>query len=155
MSLQNDSEQDIYHFEGIQTYVYDDATGKRIVSGYTVQGHPTIGVGFSLDTAGLQDNEIDFIFKNRQTYLINWCEAYLQSIWTLLCEPRQRVILNMLYECGTGGFKEFINFIAALKAGDFDTAANEILYSKAAAQSPARWQWNANTMRSGEAQPYG
>ncbi len=154
MSLANDSVQDLRHFEGWKGLLYDDATAKPLKQGDTIKGHPTIGCGFALDTAGLQDCEIAFILQNRIAGFIAAASASLPGIWETLCEARQRVIINMLYELGAEGFNEFQHFKSALEAGDFDGAATALLDSLAAKQAPKRWQWNADTMRSGEVQPY-
>ena len=41
--------------ESYRRFVYDDATGREIVPGYTVQGNPTICYGRNLIAQGISD----------------------------------------------------------------------------------------------------
>lgn len=72
-----------------------------------------------------------------------------------LGETRRAVILSMVFQCGGRGFRAFKKFIAAVKAGDFDTAAAEMMDSKAAREdSPARWERASFAMRNGYFKEY-
>ena len=68
---------------------------------------------------------------------------------------RAAIILSMVFQMGAAGFREFKNFIAALKAEDFETAAAEMLDSKwARVDSPARAQRASEAMRLGYFEKY-
>ena len=149
-NLLNDTSADLQHFEGFEAFVYDDATGHRIVPGYTLKGFPTIGYGLNLG-AGLTQAESAYLLAGRILDLIAYAARDLAPFWDNLCEARQRVVINMLYEVGEEGFDEFQKFRTALIQGKYDIAAAEMLNSKAAEQAPSRWQWLANTMSSGVA----
>ena len=59
--------EQIMHHEGVRLAVYDDATGKPIVAGDTVQGNPTIGVGRLLtDDRGITEDEVMMLLRNDQ-----------------------------------------------------------------------------------------
>lgn len=64
-----------------------------------------------------------------------------------LNEQRQQVILNMAYNLGYSGLLTFNKMISAIKRGDFDRAANEILNSRYAKQVGARADRLAERMR--------
>ena len=66
-----------------------------------------------------------------------------------LGEVRRAVILSMVFQVGGAGFRKFKNFIAAVKYGDFETAAVEMMDSLAARQTPARWERASEAMRTG------
>ena len=137
----------IIQLEGLKFKVYDDATGLPIVPGYTVKGHPTIGVGRALDTHGLSKEEAMFL-----------CEADIlsavtdaKSFWWFdsLAEARQAVVVSMVFNLGLGGFKEFQGMINALSVGDYPKAASEMLNSRWASELPNRVQELAQIMISG------
>jgi len=72
-----------------------------------------------------------------------------------LGETRRAILLSMVFQCGGRGFRAFKKFIAAVKAGDFTTAADEMLDSKAAREdSPARWERASFAMRHGYFKEY-
>ena len=54
--------------------------------------------------------------------------------WNELDETRQRVLANMCFNLGCPRLKNFKNFLAALEAGDFETAGEEMMDSKWATQ---------------------
>jgi lysozyme len=114
-------------------------------------GFLTIGVGRLVDPrkpgAGLTDDEIDYILMNdlrRAEAIANSYQWYDWLDW-----PRQGVIVCMIFQLGAGGLNGFVNMRAALERKDYETAANEMLDSTWAKQTPARAQRMANIMRSG------
>lgn len=72
-----------------------------------------------------------------------------------LGETRRAVILSMVFQCGGRGFRAFKKFIAAVKAGDFATAAAEMMDSKAGREdSPERFERASFAMRNGYFEKY-
>lgn len=130
--------------------VYDDATGKPIVPGTLVKGHPTIGIGRSLDTNGISAEESAYLFSHD----IESCLAALSGRliwWSQLDGVRQRVLVNMAFNVGINGLMKFRKTLAAIQARDWATAAAEILDSNAARQLPVRYERLAEMMRTGRA----
>ncbi len=121
--------------EGRRGKVYDDATGRLIVPGSHVIGHPSIGVGRALDVHGLDDTEIDFLF----TADVYATERELGKLvwWQRLTPVRQGVIVNMAFNMGVGGLLGFRHMIAAIERGDYEAAALEMLRSRWAQQVQA------------------
>ena len=74
-----------------------------------------------------------------------------------LGETRSAVILSMVFQMGGGGVRKFKNFIQAVKSGDFEVAANEMLFANVETkrqsawfkQTPDRCQRAADAMRVG------
>jgi len=135
--------------EARRVRVYDDRTGKDIVPGTLVQGHPTIGVGRALDVNGLSGDEIEFLLDNdirrRQAEILRalpW--------WSTLDDVRQEVVFEMEFQTGLGGLLGFHDALSHMKAGRFEDAAREMLDSHVARDvAPGRWRRMAEEMRTG------
>lgn len=69
--------------------------------------------------------------------------------WRTLDPVRQAVVGNMAYNLGLGGLLAFHHFLAALQAGDYHTAAAEMMASHWATQVKPRAQRLAKEMLTG------
>ena len=65
-------------------------------------------------------------------------------------DARQACLTDMAFELGEHGLRAFSHMIAAIAAGDWETAAAEALSSQWASQVPARAKADASMLRSGE-----
>lgn len=63
---------------------------------------------------------------------------------------RKAVMLSIAYQIGIYGLMKFKKMLGALERADYNTAADEMLNSLAARQTPNRWKRNAEQMRTGE-----
>jgi len=121
MSVTNIYEQ-LERDEAKRNRPYRDSVGKL-----------TIGVGHNLDDKPISDRAVRVILeddvadarRDLQTAL-PWVEC--------LSEPRQAALLNMCFNMGVGGLLTFKCALAAIKEGNWDKAAAEILHSKYAEQ---------------------
>lgn len=115
--------------EGVIPHAYQDSLG-----------YWTIGVGHLIDKrkgGKMPDVIIDMLLR----YDIDEKVAELNEKlpwWGFLDEPSQRVIVNMAFNLGVEGLLKFKDFMDALKDGDRDRAASEMLSSKWAEQVGAR-----------------
>lgn len=115
--------------EGVVAHAYQDSLG-----------YWTIGVGHLIDKrkgGKIPDVIIDMLLR----YDIDEKVAELNEKlpwWGFLDEPSQRVIVNMAFNLGVEGLLEFKKFMDALKDGDRDRAASEMLNSKWAEQVGVR-----------------
>jgi len=112
-------------------------------------GKLTIGIGFNLDDVGLSREESLMILQSRveklTTTLVKnytWFEG--------LNEARQAAIISMVYQLGYHGFSKFVRTHEALDAGNYDKAAEYMLESQWAKQTPARAKRAATIMRTGQ-----
>lgn len=115
-------------------------------------GYWTIGVGRLIDQrkgGGLTDDEIYYLLTNDiariQTHLghkIPW--------WTQLNKPRQAVIVGMAFQMGIEGLLAFKNTLRYIQAGMWQAAANNMLKSLWAKQTPERAERMAKQMETGE-----
>lgn len=124
--------------EGCKLKVYTCTAGKL-----------TIGWGRNLEQRGLTQAEADLLLEND----IKACEQDLSeySWFKNLNESRQAVVVDMRYQLGAAGFNRFRKMIAALYDHDYETAADEMLESEYALQTPNRAYKNSEIMRTGEA----
>jgi len=121
--------------------------GRRTLAYRCSAGIWTVGVGHNLETRAIPEEAVDLIFSAD-------LEAAISEAATLspvgLCETRQRVLVEMVYQMGISAVRGFRRFLSALEAEDYDEAAREMLDSAWARQTPARAQRAAQRMRSGE-----
>ncbi|MBO6808466.1 glycoside hydrolase family protein [Thalassospira sp.] len=134
----NDLVKDLCRDEAVRLEVYDDATGKPIVSGSTVIGHPTIGVGrlltkdrgiSTIEAMELLERDLEIVFGELDQKF-TW--------WRGLSENRQRALANMAFNLGIPRLSKFQNMLAALQRGMYDLAADEAMNSRWARQVGAR-----------------
>lgn len=112
-------------------------------------GYLTIGVGRNIEERGLLDDEIDFLLDNDIEVVMN--EVSVTFDWFFkLSEVRQRVVADMIFNLGLPRFKQFKNMIAALEAGDWAEAANQMMDSKWAKQVGKRAERLRDMMETGE-----
>lgn len=139
----------IRRHEGFRARLYDDATGQTITPGSTVTGHPTIGYGCALDVRAMPEWIADL-----------WCRDVLAEIaadlhqrlpWFGDLDPvRRATLIDMAYQLGVGGLFLFRRMLNALEAQDYVAASAEALLSRAAQQTPRRWQELSEMLRTGE-----
>lgn len=116
-------------------------------------GFWTIGVGRLIDSrkpgAGLRPDEIDYLLRND----INDRVAALTKAlpwFANLDEARRGVLINMAFQLGTAGLLGFKSTLALIAEGRYTKAAEQMLKSKWATQTPARTKRLAEQMKTGE-----
>lgn len=149
--IQNVTQQ-LIRDEGVVLHVYDDATGKPIGKGSAVVGYPTIGIGRMVDHGkggGISMEEAEYLLANdiarRKRDLIltlPWFEE--------LNEPRQGVLIGMAFQLGTGGLLKFKKALEFVRKAQYVAAANEMLNSTWAEQTPGRAERLAKQMMTGQ-----
>lgn len=136
--------------EGDRHTVYDDATGKPIVPGYTCVGNPTIGVGTLLSApGGITEAECRMLLSNR--IAIARQQAATIPAFGCLNEDRRGVLIEMVFQLGLAGVLKFQNTLLAMEAGNFTAAAAGIRNSHLAQQTPARAARYAKIIETGKA----
>tara|TARA_Y100000361_G_scaffold114854_1_gene105440 strand:+ start:3234 stop:3644 length:411 start_codon:yes stop_codon:yes gene_type:complete len=108
--------------EGVVLSLYQCSAGKN-----------TIGVGRNLDDRGITEDESDYLLSND----IDLCVEELEGTFpwfATLSDARQRVMVNMCFNLGLSRLLGFEKFLAAMEAGDWETAGIEMLDSKWAVQ---------------------
>lgn len=127
----------IRHYEGFSKLPYKCPTG-----------HLTIGYGHNLEN-GISTKAALFILQEDLTR----AERAVKDAfpwWWKLNDARQFVLVDMAFNMGLAGLKGFKKMLAAIEAGDFETAAKEMLASKWAAQVGRRAVELSKIMEKGE-----
>ena len=121
---------DLYKDEGKERCVYKDS-----------RGYQSIGVGFLVDPsvpgAGLFDNEIDFILRNR----INIATLDIQNEpWYKACDTdnRRRALVNMRYQLGGAGIRSFTTFLGLVTNQKWIEAGDDLRTTAWYHQTPNR-----------------
>lgn len=127
--------------EGVKAHAYQDHLGFW-----------TIGIGRLVDQrkpgSGLRPEEITFLLNND---IDDRIDALARRVpWFLqLDAARQGVLLNMSFQLGVDGLLGFKNTLKLVERGDYAQAADNMLLSKWAGQTPERARRMAEQMRSG------
>lgn len=115
------------------------------------EGFWTIGVGRLIDKrkgGGITYGEAMFLLEND----IQRREQELRQrlpIFVRLDPVRQRALMEMAFQLGTGGLLKFQRMLGAIGRSDWASAAAEALQSTWAQQTPARAHRLANMIASG------
>ena len=132
----SDIEKMIKTHEGFRPYVY-----------YDTLGFPTGGYGHAfLNRSPISHRVADLLFEED-------FDRVKQDYKTLkldLDPVRRAVVLDMLFNMGLTRFRGFEKMLSALRAGDFEKAAEEMLDSKWARQVRSRAFRLARMMKTGE-----
>lgn len=112
--------------ESVRLKPYTDTVGKL-----------TIGVGRNLDDKGISYAEAMALLDKDIADTTNDC-VHAFPWFSGLSEPRQWVVLSMVFNMGLAGFQNFKRMIACLELGDHDGAAHEMANSRWAKQVGSR-----------------
>ena len=111
-------------------------------------GKWSIGVGRNLEDRGLRDDEIDLLLANDVAEAAGECRRLLRN-FDSLCEVRQEVLVNMMFNLGYTRLAGFKKMVAAVLAGNWAEAATQMLDSKWAEQVGERAQRLSKAMHKG------
>lgn len=132
--------------------------GLRLTPYLCSRNHWTVGWGWNLDAnpvSGITHTTRISLAKAEELLEIslnNAADAASNAFpWAARLDPvRQAVLLAMCFQLGVAGVRGFRKFLAALRDGDYATAAVEMLDSKwARSDSPARAKRSAKLVETG------
>lgn len=112
----------------------------------------TIGIGRMIDLrkgGGISQEEAEYLLANdikRRERELTICLPWFPE----LDEARKGVLINMAFQLGTGGLMKFKKALEFVRKGQYVAAANEMLASKWAEQTPARAERLARQMMIGQ-----
>lgn len=138
--------------EDLRLQVYDDANGKPIQRGSQVVGNPTIGIGTLICApGGITEAEARLLLANR-VQIAQQAAGNLVGLAFMAAEPvRFDVLTEMAFQMGGQGLAKFTNTLQAVREKRWNDAADGMLASVWAKQTPQRAQALAQIMRSGQA----
>jgi lysozyme len=128
--------------EGVKPQAYTDHLGFW-----------TIGVGRLIDArkpgSGLRPAEITFLLNNDIDDRIDQLSRRLPWFETL-DSARQGALLNMSFQMGVDGLLGFKNTLKLVEQGNYESAAENMLKSLWAKQTPARAKRMSDQMKTGQ-----
>lgn len=137
--------------EGLRLQVYDDATGAYIRPGTRVVGNPTIGIGTLIGPGGgITEAEAHYLLQNRINIAVAGVKQLVPDM-RALNDARFDVLVEMAFQMGVAGLAKFENTLQAVREHRWDDAADGMLASLWAKQTPGRAKALAEVMRSGKA----
>lgn len=138
--------------------------GEKLQSYLDSLGYWTIGIGILIDPrkggdpapfglelrfgATITQAQSDILFNKHLDEKLAQLDARLPW-WRKLDDVRQRVLVNMAFQMGINGLLGFENTLDMVESGDYQGAADGMLHSKWAAQTPARAKRLSDRMRTG------
>jgi lysozyme len=99
--------------------------GKRRRGYKCSSGFWTIGIGHNTEGKDLSDRAIRVIFEDDVSDAIKDLDSMWVG-WRGLSERRKRALINFSFQLGYSRMRGFIKFWAALRAHDFNRAADEM-----------------------------
>lgn len=98
--------------------------GRRLMPYLDTTGHLTIGVGHNLRN-GISSRACDLILQDDIDATVADLDANA-AWWRRLPEPKARVLANLCFNMGWPVLATFRRFLAAMEAGEWATAADEL-----------------------------
>ena len=115
-------ERQLVRHEGYRQFPYKCSAGKL-----------TIGVGRNIEERGISENEAMYLLHND----IVICKQELNLLYPIvnrLNEARHNVLINMCFNIGIARLGQFRKMWAAIRIGDFNEAALQMMDSRWANQ---------------------
>ena len=128
--------ESIKHHEGFVEHVYDDSLGI-----------PTIGYGFAIKDLILEEDLCDEILL-RKLHILGRSVMGKFPFFDSLPSECKSVLMEMCYQLGVRGVSKFKKALKAMDDGDWEKAADEMLDSKWAKQTPRRAKEMSDIIRS-------
>jgi lysozyme len=129
------------------------------------EGYPTVACGIKIGPKGASLSNYTFTVPRDVGDV--WLESFVKttigkmsanpSIVAAMksCNPARRdILISMAYQMGVNGLAGFKNTLAMVAAGNYAGAANGMLSSLWAKQTPNRAKRHAEVMRTGEMTAY-
>jgi len=116
--------------EGNKLQVYDDATGKPLKKGDTLQGNPTIGRGRNLADPGISEEESDYLNTNDIIRVQQELDTKLPW-WATKAPARQLAIAELVFNLGIDKFiQKWPKTVEYLRTDQNDKASDEIVTNR-------------------------
>ena len=131
--------------------------GVKLVPYRCSAGHWTIGVGHKMSPAEIRDMRSISVERAGQLLhhdiglaVAGAIQIFGRERFEAMAEPRQRALVEMVFQLGTAGVAGFVRMVGAIFRDDWDEAADEALDSKwARKDTPYRARRVAEVLRTG------
>jgi lysozyme len=104
----------------------------------------TIGYGTNLEDRGISESEALYILNNDLKRIRMNMGAH--DLTGFMTPSQEAALIDMAYNLGWSGLMGFEKMIFAIKCGEYELAAEELLDSKYARQVPNRAKRNADLL---------
>lgn len=125
--------------------------GERLTAYQDHLGYWTIGCGRLIDArkgGGISREESSMLLRHDIERVEQAIDKALP--WVATLDPiRKAALVNMGFQLGISGLLGFAQTLAAVKAGEYQSAADRMLASRWASQTPARARRLSDQVRSG------
>jgi len=118
-------------------YAIKGYEGLRLKPYRCIKGVLTIGYGRNLEANGISLDEAEYLFQNDLRVAIEGCRGRIEFFKELPVEA-QKVLVNMAFQLGVEGLLKFKKTLQYLEQRDFASAADEMLDSHWARETPGR-----------------
>tara|TARA_R110000737_G_C14270274_1_gene430277 strand:+ start:145 stop:570 length:426 start_codon:yes stop_codon:yes gene_type:complete len=129
-----DTRERIKHHEGFSPTVYEDTLGYKTV-GY---GHLVTSRDDFVTGELYSPEQLEGVFEEDYATAVENAHDILEDEGITLEPTVESVLIEMAFQLGSPRLKKFIKFIAALKEKNYSTAADEMMDSRWASQTPSR-----------------
>jgi lysozyme len=109
----------------------------------------TIGYGRNVQDVGITEQEATYLLENDLAKFERLCEMEFY-FWDVLDVVRQSVLVDMAFNMGMGGLRQFKNFLMAVENKEWEQAGVHMLDSKWARQVHGRAKRLKTMMVTGE-----
>lgn len=106
-------------------------------------------MGFNLEANRLCDHAVSIQLEHDIQRCTEAAKGILGEDWDKLDEVRQEVLIQMVFQLGADGVRQFKKTLESIRLGNFDAASKGMLASRWAKQTPKRAQRLAKAMRQG------
>ena len=124
----------IKQHEGFSPTVYEDTLGYKTV-GY---GHLVTSRDDFVTGELYSPEQLEGVFEEDYATAVENAHDILEDEGITLEPTVESVLIEMAFQLGSPRLKKFIKFIAALKEKNYSTAADEMMDSRWASQTPSR-----------------
>jgi GH24 family phage-related lysozyme (muramidase) len=114
--------------EGLKNQVYDDIGGLLSAGiGHLLRANEVTEytLGSTVDSS-----QIDTWFTQDSITAVKTCQQLMGDVWSDFSDIRKRALADLAYNIGKTRLSKFINFIASMKAKDYNAAADALRNSK-------------------------
>ena len=147
--------------EGFRNKVYPDSKGKATIGyGRNIDDNPLtpeerthLGLKPGEKVKSITKAQAEYLFKNDVNTAIVDAQTVLGETWKTLDPARKDVVINMLYNMGKNKVLGFKKAMAAIKSGNWEVAAKEMLDSDWREDVGNRAHQLADIMRGRKLQP--
>lgn len=111
----------------------------------------SLSVAKQIFTQPLTEHDVQLLLMDDLKNVTKEAKSVFGAQWEQISEPRREAIIDTLFNLGLPHFKQFHEFINAVKSQDWEKASLELIRSEAASKNYARYSRNSAVIHTGNA----